>query len=219
MTCPTDGVVVQYRAKGQTLSLLARDGNRCHYCGCWFSAARPPSRDRVMPGLTGGRYVLENLVLACVPCNTGRGSRPYHEFKEAMDAFMGGGGRDPRKVKAGGAGGEAGRSSCRVNVNPAVFGKAAELLEQRGLCKTHLYAHHAPARDQRAQTPGGSVRGTSTVGAIISACFYLDCIPTAFAHVEALRSFAGVERVVDVEAGKATVDDIVRLLRECAAAC
>lgn len=60
----------------------------CFYCdeplevikvnGKW--PPRYATLDRIIPGAQGGRYVVNNLVLACLDCNTRRGHRPADEF-------------------------------------------------------------------------------------------------------------------------------------------
>ncbi len=55
--------------------VFARDGFRCVYCG----AVLPPeqlSLDHVQPRLRGGDGSAGNLVTACRPCNTRKGSLP-----------------------------------------------------------------------------------------------------------------------------------------------
>ena len=52
----------------------ARDLGRCHYCGNRFPS-RELTVDHVIPRSLGGRDTWENLVTACVPCNSRKGSR------------------------------------------------------------------------------------------------------------------------------------------------
>lgn len=81
--------------------LAERDGMKCHYCGTWVEphndlAARFWKRrgefltmtseegryvlehtatvDHLVPKSAGGSNDLDNLVIACHPCNTGRGA-------------------------------------------------------------------------------------------------------------------------------------------------
>lgn len=89
-----------------------------------------------------------------------------------------------------------------------MFELAAELLEQRGLCRTQLYGHYSSSP---------RVTGISVVGAIKSACFYLDAIPAIVAHVQGLARFAGVDRAPQVEEGRKKAE-VVALLQDCARA-
>lgn len=55
-------------------NIHARDLSRCHYCGERFPS-RELTVDHVIPRSRGGRDTWENLVTACVPCNTRKGNR------------------------------------------------------------------------------------------------------------------------------------------------
>lgn len=69
-------VRVPYRARA-TLSrrgVFARDGHQCQYCG---SAAQ--NIDHVVPRSRGGRHVWENVVAACIPCNTRKEAKTPRE--------------------------------------------------------------------------------------------------------------------------------------------
>ena len=55
-------------------NIHARDLSRCHYCGKRFPS-RELTVDHVIPRSLGGRDTWENLVTACVPCNSRKGSR------------------------------------------------------------------------------------------------------------------------------------------------
>lgn len=59
-------------------------GWRCHYCG----ADGPLTADHVIPRAYGGGDEASNLVPACRTCNTSRGKRDYHEFKENVAADL-----------------------------------------------------------------------------------------------------------------------------------
>lgn len=52
-------------------NLFLRDGFRCQYCGDKFSS-RDLSFDHVVPRCDGGKTSWENIVAACVPCNTAK---------------------------------------------------------------------------------------------------------------------------------------------------
>jgi hypothetical protein len=61
--------------------LVARDGAACVWCSCTLDPYRPEATlDHVQPKSQGGRYELENLLLACVRCNRSRRDRPAAQF-------------------------------------------------------------------------------------------------------------------------------------------
>jgi 5-methylcytosine-specific restriction endonuclease McrA len=49
--------------------VFARDGERCAYCG---DETGPHHVDHVLPLSKGGKSVLDNLVVACAPCNASK---------------------------------------------------------------------------------------------------------------------------------------------------
>ncbi len=53
-------------------TVLARDGGKCRYCGC---TPKNVHIDHVKPVSRGGRSVLDNLVVACAPCNLAKGAK------------------------------------------------------------------------------------------------------------------------------------------------
>jgi 5-methylcytosine-specific restriction endonuclease McrA len=55
-------------------NILARDENRCQYCGKRLSASQL-SLDHVTPKSRGGKSTWMNVVAACNPCNTRKGGR------------------------------------------------------------------------------------------------------------------------------------------------
>lgn len=84
-----DKVKRQCRASGdrtrrQVRTLLARDGDRCHYCDIVMSASgqgvtvieTTMTREHIVPRVQGGSNSLYNLVLACSKCNNERGQGP-----------------------------------------------------------------------------------------------------------------------------------------------
>lgn len=56
-------------------SIIDRDGILCHYC-----AAIGTTLDHVVPACYGGTYALDNLVMACRPCNHARDNMNYVVF-------------------------------------------------------------------------------------------------------------------------------------------
>ncbi len=57
--------------------VLARDGERCAYCG---STDGPFHLDHVVPVSRGGHSRPDNLVVACVPCNLSKGAKTPTEW-------------------------------------------------------------------------------------------------------------------------------------------
>jgi 5-methylcytosine-specific restriction endonuclease McrA len=55
-------------------NVLARDENRCQYCGKRLPASQL-SIDHVTPKSRGGKSTWTNVVAACNPCNTRKGGR------------------------------------------------------------------------------------------------------------------------------------------------
>jgi len=55
-------------------NIYARDHNRCQYCGSHFST-KELTIDHVVPRVQGGEHTWQNLVCACVSCNTRKGGR------------------------------------------------------------------------------------------------------------------------------------------------
>jgi len=55
------------------LNIFLRDDFRCQYCGGRFEP-NELTFDHVIPRARGGETTFENIVAACVPCNTRKGS-------------------------------------------------------------------------------------------------------------------------------------------------
>lgn len=64
--CPTPSLT--------NLALFARDQQLCMYCGTTFSRNKL-TRDHVQPVSKGGQDIWENVVAACVGCNSRKGNR------------------------------------------------------------------------------------------------------------------------------------------------
>lgn len=65
--------IVRKRVK----ALLARDGDGCRYCGKTFPTYHV---DHVFPKSRGGADTMDNLVLACAPCNMAKGAQTPTEW-------------------------------------------------------------------------------------------------------------------------------------------
>ena len=59
--------------------VFARDGYRCVYCGLVMDIASL-SVDHVQPRMKGGDHSGGNVVTACIPCNTAKGSRSLVQY-------------------------------------------------------------------------------------------------------------------------------------------
>lgn len=57
--------------------VIERDGEICRYCG---STDGPWHIDHVVPLSKGGKSTLDNLVVACGPCNQSKGDRLIEEW-------------------------------------------------------------------------------------------------------------------------------------------
>jgi len=83
--------VPRYAVRFNRRNLFARDGNCCQYCGDSY----PPNQlsfDHVVPRSRGGETNWENVVCACLKCNTKKGSRTPQEARMRLM-------RQPRKPK------------------------------------------------------------------------------------------------------------------------
>jgi 5-methylcytosine-specific restriction endonuclease McrA len=66
-------------------ALLARDGDRCHWCSIQMRYPWTPTIEHMVPKSLGGSNRLENLVLACDWCNQKRGVMSPKEFRVWLD--------------------------------------------------------------------------------------------------------------------------------------
>ena len=64
--------------KFSRINVFTRDGFRCQYCGERHIMSKL-SYDHVTPRACGGRTEWTNIVTACVPCNSRKGSRTTDE--------------------------------------------------------------------------------------------------------------------------------------------
>ena len=63
-----------YHVKLNRRNLFSRDGNHCQFCGKRFPTA-DLSIDHILPQSRGGAHTWENLVCACIACNSRKGNR------------------------------------------------------------------------------------------------------------------------------------------------
>ena len=62
--------------------MLRRDAYTCTYCG---DTSDDMQVDHVIPKVSGGEDVLENLVSACRRCNLAKGRKPFFLARESTD--------------------------------------------------------------------------------------------------------------------------------------
>lgn len=72
-----------YHVKLNRRNLFSRDGNCCQFCGVRFPLA-DLSIDHVLPQSRGGGHTWENLVCACIACNSRKGNRLPKEAGMAL---------------------------------------------------------------------------------------------------------------------------------------
>lgn len=58
-------------------TIAIRDGNACVYCGC---RTGPFEIDHVFPFSRGGSSKIDNLAIACRPCNRSKGKKTVEEW-------------------------------------------------------------------------------------------------------------------------------------------
>jgi|GEM_PF-2728381 len=64
------------RARRKREQIARRDGSYCCYCGCFLSPLDRTIEHYFVPKSLGGSNHLDNLKIACKPCNQFRGSTP-----------------------------------------------------------------------------------------------------------------------------------------------
>jgi 5-methylcytosine-specific restriction endonuclease McrA len=61
------------RRRALRLRLWTVQKGQCPWCLAKLASPQDGELDRIVPGKDGGRYVLDNLVLACCGCNQSHG--------------------------------------------------------------------------------------------------------------------------------------------------
>ena len=79
-------------------NILYRDRNRCQYCGKTF-AQKELNLDHVAPISRGGSSCWENVVCACIPCNTRKGDRLPEEARRVLQRALELGCEHPQHVE------------------------------------------------------------------------------------------------------------------------
>lgn len=71
--------------KERRLAIYIRDGFACAYCGkdLRHLSARNTTLDHLIPRCDGGNNKNENLITACLTCNSGRRDKSYAEYATA----------------------------------------------------------------------------------------------------------------------------------------
>lgn len=64
------------KRKTVLIALLIRDGSTCSYCEYNFGNESEMTLDHVLPRSLGGGNEIDNLVLACYPCNQAKAADP-----------------------------------------------------------------------------------------------------------------------------------------------
>ncbi len=63
--------------------IYKRDGHKCQYCG----STRKLTIDQIFPTSKGGDNSWENLVVACMPCNTRKGDKLLEETNLILETI------------------------------------------------------------------------------------------------------------------------------------
>jgi 5-methylcytosine-specific restriction endonuclease McrA len=67
------------------LSIYARDGFACVYCGCSADDSRCKlSLDHIVPRELGGTHEASNLVTSCIACNSARRDLPMRAWLKTL---------------------------------------------------------------------------------------------------------------------------------------
>lgn len=81
--------VIKPQEKHKRKKLMERQDGKCAYCLRPFSAALIATMDHVRPKSKGGTNRMDNLVLACSPCNQLKGDlHTYAEAKRRADLYL-----------------------------------------------------------------------------------------------------------------------------------
>ena len=83
-------VGLKFKVKLSRRNIMVRDQYRCCYCGVGGKSTSL-TLDHCMPRSRGGKFSWENLVTACVSCNTKKGDRTPEEAKMPIM-------KSPRKI-------------------------------------------------------------------------------------------------------------------------
>lgn len=70
------------------LAIYLRDGLACAYCGQCIEDEVKLTLDHVKPWIDGGSNANENLVTACLTCNSRRSDRRLEDFAAAVASYV-----------------------------------------------------------------------------------------------------------------------------------
>lgn len=70
------------------LAIYLRDGMACCYCGAAVEDGAQLTLDHLTPHSQGGSNSQENIVTACLKCNSSRGARDWQEFAHAVADYL-----------------------------------------------------------------------------------------------------------------------------------
>jgi hypothetical protein len=76
---PSEAEADFYNIKANRLKVYERDSYKCHYCGKQLTRFTF-TLDHVTPVTAGGTNALDNLVTACLTCNSRKHQRPVGDF-------------------------------------------------------------------------------------------------------------------------------------------
>jgi len=68
-----------YNVRVNRRKVYERDGHMCRYCGTPVTAYTA-TLDHLTPVAAGGTNGIDNLVTACLACNTRKGKKPIGDF-------------------------------------------------------------------------------------------------------------------------------------------
>lgn len=70
------------------IALYLRDGLGCVYCSAGIEDGTRLTLDHLTPHSCGGSNKNENIVTACLKCNSSRGNRDWREFAATVAAYL-----------------------------------------------------------------------------------------------------------------------------------
>lgn len=75
--------------KADLRRILSIQEHRCLYCGRSFSSTLPPTRDHILPVVSGGTDSKWNIVMACRSCNSRRETIPFRAYCRLLSVRRG----------------------------------------------------------------------------------------------------------------------------------
>ena len=81
---PIDEIVDYYNVRENRLKVYDRDDYHCRYCGKQLTRFTS-TLDHVHPVAEGGDNSIDNLVTACLECNSQKNSRPLGDYLASRD--------------------------------------------------------------------------------------------------------------------------------------